>query len=246
MTFKTISSKLALKLDQELMSSSSGFTLEQLMELAGFSVAQAINHEYGKDINKLKKVFIIAGPGNNGGDGLVCARHLKLFGFNPIVYYPKTSYNKNMFYKKLVNQLDFFQIPVYTSLLSHNELSKYLIQDETLCIVDSIFGFSFVPPVKSPFDEIMNELFKIQNKIPIVSIDIPTGWHVDEGPITSVHLIPSILVSLTVPKPCSLHIDPNKTVHYVGGRFIPKEFANKYGFEPFAYKSDSQVLKLSK
>jgi NAD(P)H-hydrate epimerase len=42
------------------------------MELAGLSVACAVQKEY---------VLIICGPGNNGGDGLVAARHLAHFGF---------------------------------------------------------------------------------------------------------------------------------------------------------------------
>lgn len=51
------------------------------MELAGLSVATSI-YESGKIDSFYKppaKILIICGPGNNGGDGLVAARHLKLF-----------------------------------------------------------------------------------------------------------------------------------------------------------------------
>lgn len=40
-TLKTISAQAATKLDQDLMSKEGGFSIDQLMELAGLSVAQA-------------------------------------------------------------------------------------------------------------------------------------------------------------------------------------------------------------
>lgn len=58
-----------------------GFSVDQLMELAGLSVATAIAKEYP---NQSGKVLVCCGPGNNGGDGLVAARHLKLFVYYPI------------------------------------------------------------------------------------------------------------------------------------------------------------------
>lgn len=64
----------AINIDQELFNEY-GYSVDQLMELAGLSCAQSIYNHYKKD----GKVLIISGPGNNGGDGLVCARHLKLF-----------------------------------------------------------------------------------------------------------------------------------------------------------------------
>lgn len=54
------------------------------MELAGLSVASAI-YKSGSSEPIYKppgKVLIVCGPGNNGGDGLVAARHLKLFVSN--------------------------------------------------------------------------------------------------------------------------------------------------------------------
>ncbi|KAK5780631.1 NADHX epimerase PWA37_003275 [Arxiozyma heterogenica] len=240
---KLVSSKAASEIDKELMGPQVGFTLQQLMELAGFSVAQAIQREYPLNQNRNKNgVFIIVGPGNNGGDGLVCARHLKLFGYNPIVYYPVRS-KRTEFYSQLVNQLEFFQVPILSEE-QQNKWTEYLEPGKIACIVDAIFGFSFKPPIREPFGTIVEELNKLEDKIPVVAVDIPTGWDVDNGPIENEpSYVPSVLVSLTVPKPCSQCINPKRTTHYVGGRFIPRHFAEKYGFEPYEYKGTDQILK---
>jgi NAD(P)H-hydrate epimerase len=56
------------------------------MELAGLSCATAIAREYPPT----SRVLFLVGPGNNGGDGLVAARHLYQFGFRAMsVYYPR-------------------------------------------------------------------------------------------------------------------------------------------------------------
>ncbi|KAM3165073.1 NAD(P)H-hydrate epimerase [Lachancea thermotolerans] len=240
MALRTISSQLAAQLDKELMGPEVGFTLEQLMELAGLSVAQAVVKEFPYSETRKSQVLVIAGPGNNGGDGLVCARHLALSGFQPVVYYPKRT-TKTPFYAQLVNQLEFFKVPV---LGAGDNWAQYLDHTKTLCVVDAIFGFSFKPPVREPFGSILQQLRHAQQNLPIVSVDIPTGWDVDEGPADSDCIIPSVLVSLTVPKPCAAKIDTRETHHYVGGRFIPRDFALKYGFEPFPYENLDQVLRL--
>ena len=56
-----------------------GFTVDQLMELAGLSCACAVQAEYPPSAHP--RILVIAGPGNNGGDGLVAARHLHHFGY---------------------------------------------------------------------------------------------------------------------------------------------------------------------
>ena len=72
----------AVRIDEELMGDL-GFSVDELMELAGLSVASAIAAEHSPRSHP--RILIIAGPGNNGGDGLVAARHLYHFGFAPEV-----------------------------------------------------------------------------------------------------------------------------------------------------------------
>lgn len=71
---------IAQRIDENLMSPRMGFSLDQLMELAGLSVAQAVAAEY--PVDSMPRILIVAGPGNNGGDGLVAARHLNHFGYS--------------------------------------------------------------------------------------------------------------------------------------------------------------------
>lgn len=55
------------------------FLSETLMQIAGISIAQ-VSHIILQRFNN-KKVCVLVGPGNNGGDGLVAARHLKMMNY---------------------------------------------------------------------------------------------------------------------------------------------------------------------
>jgi hypothetical protein len=90
-SIRCISPEQAAAIDMDLMSPEVGFRLEQLMELAGLSCAAAVSRVYPRD--KYSRVLVVAGPGNNGGDALVAARHLHHFGYKPHVIYPKTTHN---------------------------------------------------------------------------------------------------------------------------------------------------------
>ena len=74
------------------------------MELAGQSCAHCALDLVNKDLTK--KIIVVCGPGNNGGDGLVASRHLKYFGCKQVVVYLAKEVKGN-----LVNQ---FNMAVYS------------------------------------------------------------------------------------------------------------------------------------
>ena len=62
----------------------SGHSYAAMMEQAGRALAEAVKENYARGADTT--VLVLAGPGNNGGDGLVCARHLNDAGFQVRVY----------------------------------------------------------------------------------------------------------------------------------------------------------------
>lgn len=118
-----ITSKQAQLLDAELMSIP-GFSLDQLMELAGLSVATSVHDfwefqhahmgSFTTDQKISRKILVLCGPGNNGGDGLVAARHLVQFGYLPVIYYPKQ--NTATLFQNLLHQCKELDIPFVTEL----------------------------------------------------------------------------------------------------------------------------------
>ncbi|KAK9709978.1 YjeF-related protein N-terminus [Popillia japonica] len=169
------------------------FSVDQLMELAGLSCAHAIAKSYSKEQLSNKYIIVCCGPGNNGGDGLVCARHLKLFGYCTSVYYPKRT--DKPLYHNLTHQCQEMNILIIDQLPNEADYDKYGL------IVDALFGFSFKPPVRSNFVPVMD--FMKCSKIPVISIDIPSGWDVEKGEPEEGGIKPEMLISLTAPKLCA-------------------------------------------
>lgn len=245
----------AYDLDQQLFST--GYTLEQLMELAGLAVAEAIydvspplpllsTQISESGIDKKKRVLVICGPGNNGGDGLVAARHLVMFGYDVVVVYPKRS-SREPHYSKLVKQCEDVGVQILDTIPmdeseASNQDSKNSIKFDI--IVDAIFGFSFKGEAREPFLSIIKKMIEMQlhQKIPIIAVDVPSGWNVDEGDVANTGMVPDILVSLTAPKLCSKEF---KGRHFVGGRFLPPSIAEKYDIQMPPYPGVRQVMEIN-
>ncbi|GLH10246.1 NAD(P)H-hydrate epimerase [Gryllus bimaculatus] len=231
-TMKYLEQNEAINIDQELFTTYK-FSVDQLMELAGLSCAVSIAECYPlKKINKA--VLVCCGPGNNGGDGLVCARHLKLFGYNPVVYYPKRT--EKELYQNLTVQCKAMEIPFLEQVPDVNELNcTYDL------LVDALFGFSFKPPVRPEFASILDGLQETHT--PICSIDIPSGWDVETGIPASGGIKPELLISLTAPKKCANTFKGK--YHYLGGRFVPPALATKYNLNLPDYPGTSCCIKLN-
>ncbi|KAG1701490.1 hypothetical protein DVH05_010791 [Phytophthora capsici] len=231
----------AQRFDEQLMSSAHGFSIDQLMELAGLSVAAAVGKQFpsaakaAESSGGFKRVLVVAGPGNNGGDALVAARHLVHFGYSPSILYPKRS--AKPLFQGLVTQCERLKIPFIEQIQDASTV------DTTYdLILDGIFGFSFSGSIRPPFDHVVGTLQ--QCRTPIVSIDIPSGWHVEKGNENGVGLEPKMLISLTAPKLCAKFFTGPDRVHYVGGRFVPKSLAEEFNLELPDYPGVEQCVKL--
>lgn len=106
--------------------------------------------------------------------------------------------------------------------------------------VDAVFGFSFQGDVRDPFKEIVKRFE--ETTTPIVSVDIPSGWHVEQGPTEQAKFQPEVLVSLTAPKMCAVHFKGKH--HFLGGRFVPSSLAKKFDFEVPEFPGADQVVEL--
>ncbi|XP_066465216.1 NAD(P)H-hydrate epimerase [Eleutherodactylus coqui] len=230
---KYLSQEEAQAVDEELFNDYK-FSVDQLMELAGLSCAIAIAKAYpvSSFTSSLPTVLVICGPGNNGGDGLVCARHLKLFGYEPVIFYPKRP-NKTLF-ENLTTQCQKMDIP----FLSEFPREAEIIDGTYNLVIDAIFGFSFKGAVREPFANILNILKRIS--LPIASVDIPSGWDVEKGNPDG--LQPDMLISLTAPKLSAVHFSGR--YHYLGGRFVPVALQKKYNLSLPDYPDTDCVRRL--
>lgn len=136
-----------------------------LMENAGRNAAEIIKREYS--YLKGRSIAIFCGPGNNGGDGLVVARHLHnadydvkiLLSCSPEYLRGDALTNYNIITRM---HLPTYGIDRIDDLLEGSDL-----------VVDALLGTGFSGQVHSPLDYIINKINEAGK--PVVSIDVPSG-----------------------------------------------------------------------
>ena len=200
-----------------------GISAQVLMERAGLGVAENIFKYY--PLEKYKKVLIICGPGNNGGDGMVCGRYLWDRGYEvKIIILGKKNKYKG---EALVNLkiLENLKLP----LEEIEEISQFknLLQSYSPDIlVDAIFGTGLKRPVEGFFKEVINEMndYKIKKGAKVVAVDIPSGICANTGQVLGIALKADLTVTFELPK--------------IGHFFYPgKEYIGKLEIVPIGFPS---------
>ena len=167
-----------------------------LMENAGRGTAEVIAKRFPLGPEVL--VGILAGKGNNGGDGFVAARHLSNWGYKVkvILLARKSEITGDARVNlDIISRMDIpiIEMPPEAGFAAFpREISFASV------LVDAIFGTGLEGEVRSPFREAI-EAMNASGK-PIVAIDIPSGLDADTGRILGVACRASVTVTFALPK----------------------------------------------
>jgi len=150
-----------------------------MMENAGNGVADYIFNKF-KKLSR-KKVVVVAGTGNNGGDAFVAARHLAYHGAKVTVILlgsPKDLKTEeariNWSILEQMNSVD---------LIFAKELSKEIVRILNSCdiTIDGIFGTGIKGTISEPHSSAIDAINR--SKAYKVAVDVPSGLDPDTGKI---------------------------------------------------------------
>lgn len=176
-----------------------------LMENAGIRTVEVIDEMLVEP--KGKSVVVIAGKGNNGGDGLVIARHLINAGVAVDTFLlgeademtADASINYSILQKMTPN--------IYP--LTQEQHLDRLMLSLLVCdlIVDAMYGIGF----KGTMRDFESRVVKMINwcKSPVVAVDIPSGVEADTGKVTGEAIKARQTVTFALPK-VGLVLEPGK------------------------------------
>lgn len=167
-----------------------------LMESAGSHVVQFVQEKYGPLTGK--KVAVIAGRGNNGGDGFVAARRLMNLGALVVTYLLAPP--GEIAGDARVNLHILAKMGARIEEVGSDEAMSGLRHDLETChiVVDAIFGTGLKSAVSGRYKEAIAAVNSSGKAI--VAIDIPSGLQADTGEIPGYHVQAHATVTLCLPK----------------------------------------------
>lgn len=177
----------------------SGLTYDLMMQHAGKAVADAITDRFG--LTNGKRVVILVGIGNNGGDGLVVGHHLSEAGAQVAIYLAKERPETDANLKRLTDKQIF--IAIHDADQGARILKK-LLQSADM-VVDSLLGTGFRLPLKGSLKDLLTMAKSVLDKRDIqpaiVAVDCPSGLDCDTGEISQEALQADLTVTLGAAKP---------------------------------------------
>ncbi len=154
----------------------SGISGPALMERAGRAVAEAALSMYREHKLNGSPVLVVAGPGNNGGDGFVAARILAEEHRLPVtvaLLAPRERLKGDAAWAAM--QWNGESVSLAWLAQERERLHAYPL------IIDALFGAGLDRPLKDPAARIVRFLDKLhrQGRVHILAVDVPSGLHGD-------------------------------------------------------------------
>ena len=181
----------------EVASVSSGVSVDTLMENAGLAVAREVRKALGTVAGS--RVLVLVGPGNNGGDGLVAARHLQRWGALVTVYLmlprPERDPKLDQARERGVTVISASEDPALGALDS--------VLARSHLVMDAVLGTGRVRPMDGAVREVMLRLGAASKDIPamtVMALDVPTGMDADTGDVDPACPRADVTVTFGYPK----------------------------------------------
>jgi hydroxyethylthiazole kinase-like uncharacterized protein yjeF len=154
----------------EGMAVQAGTPLIVLMERAGLAVAEQIIARYSK-----RPTIVLCGPGNNGGDGFVVARHLSSKGWAVRVLLHGRLEDLTAEAKVAASRWRGAVITASVSVLEN------AVQKGAQLVVDALYGIGLKRPVTGEAAAMLQALNK--SGLQVVAVDVPSGLNADSGQV---------------------------------------------------------------
>lgn len=142
-----------------------------LMERAALGAFSLIEEKFGSGDRSDVHVLIMAGIGNNGGDGLALARLLTEAGFAVTIYYVGNEQRASEQWKLQKKILESFSVGTCDKI----EGTEYTV------MVDALFGVGLSRDIEGDYAQAV-EWFN-QTKAFKLALDVPSGIHSDTGAV---------------------------------------------------------------
>jgi hydroxyethylthiazole kinase-like uncharacterized protein yjeF len=172
----------------QIMMQELGVDILQLMEAAGLAVIDAVRRQLDGDVSG-KRVLLLAGPGGNGSDALVAARHLLPLGALPVVVLSGPA-------EKLPEVTAHQQ--AIAAAIGVPFADGRAFDDTYDLIVDGLLGFSGHGDPRGTIADLIRQANA--HPAPVLSIDLPSGLEATTGERGDPCIRATATIALVLPK----------------------------------------------
>jgi len=170
-----------------------------LMENAGLAVARAIESRFGKE----RRVAIVCGPGNNGGDGFVVARVLKSEWTRVYVIGDPEAIKGDARHHYDRLRKERARLPVVVVKTEAEWVEKAAEFSRCSLVVDALLGSGSQGAPRGLAPVVINAIRRERTRgARVVSVDLPSGVPADAGVFDWPTVEADVTVTFAAKKPC--------------------------------------------
>ncbi|MFT6779927.1 MAG: hydroxyethylthiazole kinase-like uncharacterized protein yjeF, partial [Paraglaciecola sp.] len=164
-----------------------GCNMFELMQRAGIAALQVLTQEWPNAQN----ILVVAGNGNNAGDGYVLAKLAKQQGIDVVVVCQQPQRKLMADAKKA--QAEWQNMGGSTLEFTEPNYSQYDV------LVDALLGTGVTGEVKTTFQSVIQQIN--QTGTPVLSIDLPSGMQANTGQALPLCVKADVTVTFVATKP---------------------------------------------